>query len=171
MKMTKKWGYVAGVCLTGILLTTTLAGCQSSESKTGAVESQKARDMKEADKVAVEYLKALVDMDKKKMNELHIKKYDFLPGKEVTYPEASEKLKDKYDLYRYDLGTKENEYYYKVRYYDPTDGAKRNIEFHITKDPEDGKWRNYQWGYISDFESIVGDTKPVQVHKWEGERE
>ncbi|HDR6289245.1 TPA: hypothetical protein QCU33_005377 [Bacillus cereus] len=173
MKYKKRLGYVVGVCLAGGLLMTTLAACQSTESKTEAVESPKVLDMKAADKAATEYMKAYIDMDKKKLNELHINKYDFLNGDGVKDPGASDKLKDRYELFRYDLNEGSNEYYYKARFYHPANGGRSSVELRIMKDKKDGKWKNYGWAWEAShsLESIVGNTKPVQVHKWEGERE
>ncbi|HDR4948309.1 TPA: hypothetical protein QCR51_004897 [Bacillus cereus] len=173
MKCKRTLGYVVGACLAGVLLATTLTGCQSTESKTDAVDSQKALDMKAADKAAFEYMKAYIDLDNDKMNDLHINKYEFLPGEKVTYPGASDKLKDRYELFRYDLNEGANEYYYKARYYHPATGGRSSVELRMMKDKKDGKWKNYgwAWGDTHNLESVVGDTKAVQVHKWEGERE
>ncbi|MBT2576899.1 hypothetical protein J7E43_05690 [Bacillus sp. ISL-8] len=173
MKHKKTMGYLVGAFLLGAFFTTTLTACQFTESKTDAVDSQKALDVKEADKAALEYMKSYIDLDNKKMNELHINQYKFLKGEDVTYLGASDKLKGRYELFRYDLEEGSNEYYYKARYYHPGTGGKSSVELRMMKDKKDGKWKNYgwAWGSTHNLESIVGDKKPVQVHKWEGERE
>lgn len=171
VKYKKTLGYLVGAIVAGGLIVTTLTACQSTKSE--VVDNQKSIDIKAADKAALEYMKAYIELDNKKMNELHINEYEFLKEYNVTYPGASDKLNGRYELFRYDLEEGSNEFYYKARYYHPGTGGKSSVELKMIKDKKDGKWKNYgwAWGDTHNLESIVGDKKPIQVHKWEGERE
>lgn len=171
MKYKRTLGYLVGVIVAGGLIVTTLTACQSTKNE--VVDNQKSINIKAADKAALEYMQAYIELDNKKMNELHINKYEFLKEYNVTYPGASDKLNGRYELFRYDLEEGSNEFYYKARYYHPGTGGKSSVELKMIKDKKDGKWKNYgwAWGDTHNLESIVGDKKPIQVHKWEGERE
>ncbi|MED3466105.1 hypothetical protein [Bacillus mycoides] len=143
----------------GMLALISISGCQ--------MESDKA---KEADKVAMEYIRAYIDMDTKQLNDLSYKTYDFGPDK-VGNPGASKKIGSKYDLYRYELDGKKNEYYYKVVYYDPVEDKKLRESLYILQD-KNGAWKNseWAWGSTHNLDSIVGSKEPKHVHKWgEGE--
>ena len=50
-------------------------------------------------------------------------------------PGASKGMKERYDLYRYDLKEGENEYYYRVKYFDPVENAQmgRKLRIQIIK--------------------------------------
>ena len=168
----KKLCMLSGLCVAGMLMVTGIAGC-SNEAKSNAnqQESQKERDMKEADKAAVEYLKAYIEMDRKKLNELQYKKYDFGEDR-VKNPGISKEMKERYDLYRYDLQEDEDEFYYRIKFYDPVEKAQMGLYLRVVKDKKDNKWKNYEWAWDStnSLNSIVGDVKPVHVHKW-GQKE
>ncbi|MBG9578470.1 hypothetical protein ABE42_04360, partial [Bacillus thuringiensis] len=73
----KKLRMLSGLCVAGMLMVTGVAGC-SNETKSNAnqQEVQKERDMKEADKAAMEYVRAYIEMDSNKINDLLYKKYD-----------------------------------------------------------------------------------------------
>lgn len=168
----KKLRMLSGLCVAGMLMVTGITGC-SNETKSNAnqQESQKERDMKEADKAAMEYVRAYIEMDAKKLNEFQYKKFNF-GDDEVVNPGFGEKLKDRYDLDRYDLKEKENEYYYHVRYYHPVDEAQRGMDLRIVKDEKDNKWKNYEWawGNSNSVSAIAGSIKPTRVHNW-GQKE
>lgn len=168
----KKLRMLSGLCVAGMLMVTGVAGC-SNETKSNAnqQENQKERDMKEADKAAMEYVRAYIEMDSKKLNELQYEKYDFM-NNEVRNPNKSQGMKERYDLYRYDLKENENEYYYRVKYFDPVENAQMGMKLKMVKDKKDGKWKNYEWNWDrhNNLESIVGSIEPVHVHKW-GQRE
>lgn len=163
---------LSGLCVAGMLMVTGVAGC-GNETKSNATqqESQKERDIKEADKAAMDYVRAYIEMDRKKLNELQYKKFDFGEDR-IKNPGISEKMKERYDLYRYDLQEGETEYYYRVKYFDPVENAQMGIKMKIVKDEKDGKWKNYEWNWDghNSLDSIVGSTKPVHVHKW-GQKE
>lgn len=168
----KKLRMLSGLCVAGMLMVTGIAGC-SNETKSNAnqQESQKERDMKEADKAAMEYVRAYIEMDSNKINDLSYKKYD-LGKDEIMHPDASKGMKERYDLYRYDLKESKNEYYYRVKYFDPVENAQMGIKLKMVKDKKDGKWKNYEWNWDghNSLESIVGSIEPVHVHKW-GQKE
>lgn len=168
----KKLRMLSGLCVAGMLMVTGIAGC-SNETKSNAnqQESQKERDMKEADKAAMEYVRAYIEMDSNKINDLSYKKYD-LGKDEIMHPGASKGMKERYDLYRYDLKENENEYYYRVKYFDPVENAQMGIKLKMIKDKKDGKWKNYEWNWDghNSLDSIVGSVEPVHVHKW-GQKE
>lgn len=169
----KKVKFVSGMCVAGMLVLGGMAGCGKSETKSTAnqQESQKERDMKEADKAAMEYVRAGIDVDIAKLNDLQYKKFDFGEGI-VSHPGASKELNNRYDLERYDLSEGRNEYYYHVRYYHPVEKRQRGAVLKIVKDEKDGRWKNYEWAWGSNYslESIVGSMKPTHVHKW-GQKE
>lgn len=168
----KKLRMLSGLCVAGMLMVTGVAGC-SNETKNNAnqQESQKERDMKEADKAAVEYLKAYIEMDSNKINDLLYKKFD-LGKNEIMHPGISKEMKERYDLYRYDLQEGEDEFYYRIKFYDPVEKAQMGLYLRIVKDKKDAKWKNYEWAWDSNnsLNSIVGSVKPVHVHKW-GQKE
>lgn len=164
---------VSGLCIAGVLTIASLSGCGASETKgnTKQQESQKERDMKEADKAAIEYLRAYIDVDTKKLNDLQYKTYEFMkPG--VVNPNASQKMKERYDLERYDLKEGKQEYYYHVKYYDPVEERQRGLDLKMVKDEKDGKWKNYEWSWDrnNSLDAIVGSMKSIYVHKW-GQKE
>lgn len=169
----KKVNMVSGLCIAGVLAIVSLSGCETSETKgnTKQQESQKERDMKEADKVAMEYVRAFIDMDTKKLNDLQYKKFNFGED-EVVNPDASKNLNNRFDLDRYDLNEGKNEYYYHVRYYHPVEERQRGMDLKMVKDEKDGKWKNYEWAWGSNYsvDNIAGSMKPVRVHKW-GQKE
>ncbi len=152
----KKLRMLSGLCVAGMLMVSGVAGC-SNETKSNAnqQESQKERDMKEADKAAVEYLKAYIEMDSNKINDLLYKKFD-LGKDEIMHPGISQEMKERYDLYRYD----------------PVEKAQMGLYLRMVKDKKDDKWKNYEWAWDSNnsLNSIVGSVKPVHVHKW-GQKE
>ncbi|MBC6975122.1 MULTISPECIES: hypothetical protein [Bacillus] len=163
---------LSGLCVAGMLMITGITGC-GNETKSNATqqESQKERDMKEADKAAVEYLKAYIEMDTKKLNDLQYKKYDF--GEEgINHPGISKEMRKRYDVDRYDLQEKASEYYYRIKYYDPVKETQRGLYLRMVKDEKDGKWKNYEWAWDlnNSLNSIVGSVKPVRVHNW-GQKE
>ncbi|MEB9822149.1 hypothetical protein P4K54_24080 [Bacillus cereus] len=168
----KKLRMLSGLCVAGMLMVTGVTGC-SNETKSNAnqQEIQKERDMKEADKAAMDYVKAYIEMDSKKLNELQYEKYDFM-NNEVRNPNKSQGMKERYDLYRYDLKENENEYYYRVKYFDPVENAQMGMKLKMVKDKKDEKWKNYEWNWDrhNNLESIVGSIKPVHIHKW-GQKE
>lgn len=165
----KKLRMLSGLCVAGMLMVTVVAGC-SNETKSNAnqQESQKERDMKEADKAAMEYVKAYIEMDTKKLNDLQYKKYKFME-EGVRNPNISQEMKERYDLFRYDLKEDKNEYYYRVKYYDPVEQAQMGLYLRMVKDEKDGKWKNYEWNW-NNLNSTVGSMEPVHVHKW-GQKE
>ncbi len=165
----KKLRMLSGLCVAGMLMVTGVAGC-SNETKSNAnqQESQKERDMKEADKAAIEYVKAYIEMDTKKLNDLQYKKYKFME-EGVRNPNISQEMKERYDLFRYDLKEDKNEYYYRVKYYDPVEQAQMGLYLRMVKDEKDGKWKNYEWNW-NNLNSTVGSMEPVHVHKW-GQKE
>lgn len=165
----KKFRMLSGLCVAGMLMVTGVAGC-SNETKSNAnqQESQKERDMKEADKAAIEYVKAYIEMDTKKLNDLQYKKYKFME-EGVRNPNISQEMKERYDLFRYDLKEDKNEYYYRVKYYDPVEQAQMGLYLRMVKDEKDGKWKNYEWNW-NNLNSTVGSMEPVHVHKW-GQKE
>lgn len=169
----KKVKLLSGVCIAGMLVLGGLSGCEANETKSTAnqQESQKEKDMKEADKAAIEYLRAFVEMDTKKLNDLQYKKFDFGEDK-VFNPGASKKMNNRFDLERYDLNEGKNEYYYHAKYYHPEEERQRGFDLKIVKDEKDGKWKNYEWAWSrsNSVDSIVGSIKPVHVHKW-GQKE
>ena len=165
---------LSGLCVAGMLMVTGIAGC-GNETKSNATqqESQKERDMKEADKAAVDYLRAYIEMDTKRMNELHYEKYDFGEDEnKILHPGISKDMKNRYDVFRYDLQEGENEYYYRIKYFDPVQQGQMGLYLRMVKDKKDGKWKNYEWAWDSNnsLNSIVGSVKPVHVHKW-GQKE
>ncbi|MGY1465743.1 hypothetical protein ACW4EZ_31450 (plasmid) [Bacillus toyonensis] len=168
----KKLRMLSGLCVAGMLMVTGVAGC-SNETKSNAnqQESQKERDMKEADKAAMDYVRAYIEMDSNKINDLLYKKYD-LGKDEVMNPGASKGMKERYDLYRYDLKEGGNEYYYRVKYFDSVENAQMGRKLRMVKDEKDKKWKNYEWAWDSNnsLDSIVGSVKPIHVHKW-GQKE
>lgn len=169
----KKMKFVSGICVAGMLVLGGMTGCGANETKSNAnqQESQKERDMKEADKAAMEYVKAYIDVDTKKLNDLQYKTYEFMkPG--VRNPSMSQQMKERYDLERYDLKEGKQEYYYHVKYYDPAEGAQRGLDLKMVKDEKDGKWKNYEWSWDrnNSLDAIVGSMKPTHVHKW-GQKE
>ncbi|MEH6892374.1 hypothetical protein V7024_22455 [Bacillus sp. JJ864] len=169
----KKVNMVSGLCIAGVLAIASMTGCAASETKgsTKQQESQKERDMKEADKAAIEYLRAYIDVDTKKLNDLQYKKFNF--GEDgVINSGASKNLNNRFDLDRYDLNEGKNEYYYHVRYYNPVEERQRGMDLKMVKDENDGKWKNYEWAWGSNYsvDNIVGSMKPVRVHKW-GQKE
>ncbi|WIY59027.1 hypothetical protein [Bacillus arachidis] len=163
---------LSGLCVAGMLMVTGIAGC-GNETKSNATqqENQKERDIKEADKAAVEYLKAYIEMDTKKLNDLHYEKYSFM-NEGVRNPGISKDMKNRYDVFRYDLQEDENEYYYRIKFYHPVEQAQMGLYLRMIKDKKDGKWKNYEWAWDSNnsLKSIVGSVKPVHVHKW-GQKE
>ncbi|MBR9741436.1 hypothetical protein CWC47_24585 [Bacillus paranthracis] len=165
----KKLRMLSGLCVAGMLIVTGIAGC-SNETKSNAnqQESQKERDMKEADKAAMEYVRAYIEMDTKKLNDLQYKKYKFME-EGVRNPNISQEMKERYDLLRYDLKEDKNEYYYRVKYYDPVEQAQMGLYLKMVKDEKDGKWKNYEWNW-NNLNSTVGSMEPVHVHKW-GQKE
>lgn len=165
----KKLRMLSGLCVAGMLMVTGVAGC-SNETKSNAnqQESQKERDMKEADKAAMEYVKAYIEMDTKKLNDLQYKKYKFME-EGVRNPNISQEMKERYDLFRYELKEDKNEYYYRVKYYDPVEQAQMGLYLRMVKDEKDGKWKNYEWNW-NNLNSTVGSMEPVHVHKW-GQKE
>ncbi|EEK91693.1 hypothetical protein bcere0012_53920 [Bacillus cereus BDRD-ST24] len=165
----KKLRVLSGLCVAGMLMVTGVAGC-SNETKSNAnqQESQKERDMKEADKAAMEYVGAYIELDTKKLNNLQYKKYKFME-EGIRNPNASQEMKERYDLYRYDLKEDKNEYYYRVKYYDPVEQAQMGLYLRMVKDEKDGKWKNYEWNW-NNLNSTVGSMEPVHVHKW-GQKE
>lgn len=165
----KKLRMLSGLCVAGMLMVTGIAGC-SNETKSNAnqQESQKERDMKEADKAAMQYVKAYIEMDTKKLNNLQYKKYKFME-EGVRNPNISQEMKERYDLFRYDLKEDKNEYYYRVKYYDPVEQAQMGLYLRMVKDEKDGKWKNYEWNW-NNLNSTVGSMEPVHVHKW-GQKE
>ncbi|MES1054491.1 hypothetical protein FOA24_38285 [Bacillus thuringiensis] len=169
----KKMKFVSGMCVAGMLVLGGMAGCGTNETKSTATqqESQKERDMKEADKAAMEYVRAYIDVDTIKLNELLYKKNKFYE-EHVVNPGASKGLNNRYDLNRYDLDEGKNEYYYYVKYYDSAEKIQTSLELKVVKDEKDGKWKNYEWAWDSNnsLESIVGSMKPIHVHKW-GQKE
>lgn len=169
----KKVNMVSGLCIAGVLAIASLSGCGANETKgnTKQQESQKERDIKEADIAAIEYLRAFIDMDTEKLNTLHYKKFEFMK-QGVRSPNASQEMENRYDLERYDLNEGKNEYYYHIRYYHPVEKRQRGMDLKMVKDEKDGKWKNYDWAWGSNnsVESIVGSMKPVRVHKW-GQKE
>jgi hypothetical protein len=171
-KMTK---FVSGMCVACMLVLGGMTGCGSNEKKSTAnqQESQKERDMKEADKAAMEYVRAYIDVDTIKLNQLLYKKNKFYE-EHVVNPGASKELNNRYDLNRYDLAEGKNEYYYYVKYYDEgsVEKGQTSLELKMIKDEKDGKWKNYEWAWGDNYslESIVGSMKPTHVHKW-GQKE
>lgn len=165
----KKLRMLSGLCVAGMLMVSGVAGC-SNETKSNAnqQESQKERDMKEADKAAMQYVKAYIEMDTKKLNNLQYKKYKFME-EGVRNPNISQEMKERYDLFRYDLKEDKNEYYYRVKYYDPVEQAQMGLYLRMVKDEKDGKWKNYEWNW-NNLNSTVGSMEPVHVHKW-GQKE
>lgn len=165
----KKLRMLSGLCVAGMLMVTGVAGC-SNETKSNAnqQESQKERDMKEADKAAMEYVRAYIEMDTKKLNNLQYKKYKFME-EGIRNPNISQEMKERYDLYRYDLKEDKNEYYYRVKYYDPVEQAQMGLYLRMVKDEKDKKWKNYEWNW-NNLNSTVGSMEPVHVHKW-GQKE
>lgn len=165
----KKLRMLSGLCVAGMLMVTGVAGC-SNETKSNAnqQESQKERDMKEADKAAMNYVRAYIEMDTKKLNDLQYKKYKFME-EGVRNPNISQEMKERYDLFRYDLKEDKNEYYYRVKYYDPVEQAQMGLYLRMVKDEKDGKWKNYEWNW-NNLNSTVGSMEPVHVHKW-GQKE
>jgi hypothetical protein len=168
----KKLRMLSGLCVAGMLMVTGIAGC-SNETKSNAnqQESQKERDRKEADKAAVEYLKAYIEMDSNKINDLLYKKFD-LGKDEIMHQELAKEMKERYDLYRYDLQEGEDEFYYRIKFYDPVEKAQMGLYLRMVKVKKDDKWKNYEWAWDSNnsLNSIVGSVKPVHVHKW-GQKE
>lgn len=165
----KKLRMLSGLCVAGMLMVTGVAGC-SNETKSNAnqQENQKERDMKEADKAAMEYVRAYIEMDTKKLNNLQYKKYKFME-EGIRNPNISQEMKERYDLYRYDLKEDKNEYYYRVKYYDPVEQAQMGLYLRMVKDEKDEKWKNYEWNW-NNLNSTVGSMEPVHVHKW-GQKE
>ncbi|MEB9624022.1 hypothetical protein BK741_17810 [Bacillus thuringiensis serovar iberica] len=169
----KKMKFISGMCVAGMLVLGGMAGCGSNETKSTAnqQESQKERDMKEADKAAMDYVRAGIDVDIAKLNDLQYEKYDFGEGS-IPHPGASKEMKERYDLYRYDLKEGKAEYYYHVVYYHPIQKAQKSEDLKMVRDEKDGKWKNYEWawGTVNSLESTVGSMKPTHVHKW-GQKE
>lgn len=169
----KKVKMLSGLCIAGMLAIASLSGCEANETKSNAnqQESQKEREMKEADKAAMEYLRAYIDVDTVKLNELLYKKNKFYE-EHVVNPGASKQLNNRFDLDRYDLDEGKKEYYYHIRYYHPVEERQRGMDLKIVKDEKDGKWKNYDWAWSSNnsVDSIVGSMKPAHVHKW-GQKE
>ncbi|HHL0973914.1 TPA: hypothetical protein ACQUHP_005608 [Bacillus cereus] len=168
----KKLRMLSELCVAGVLMVMGVAGCSNEKtSNANQQESQKERDMKEADKAAMEYVRAYIEMDSKKLNELQYEKYDFM-NNEVRNPNKSQGMKERYELYRYDLKENENEYYYRVKYFDPAENAQMGMKLKMVKDEKDGKWKSYEWNWArhNNLESIVGSIKPVHIHKW-GQKE
>ncbi|TKH19529.1 hypothetical protein FC697_20165 [Bacillus wiedmannii] len=169
----KKMKFVSGMCVAGMLVIGGMAGCGTNETKSTAnqQESQKERDMKEADKAAMEYVRAFIEVDTVKLNELLYNKYKFYE-EHVVDPGTSKEMGERYDLYRYDLKEGKKEYFYKIQYYHPVKETKSTMELRIVKEEKDGKWKNYEWSWdthynVSDF---AGSIKPIHVHKW-GQKE
>ena len=123
--------------------------------------------MKEADKAAMVYIRELIELDSSKLEALLYKPYEFIEGGK-TYPGISKEMKERYDLYRYDLKEEKEEYYYHVVYFDPVEKRQRSEDLRMIKDEKDGKWKNYEWAWDANnsLESIVGSMKPTHVHKW-----
>ncbi|MGQ4286627.1 hypothetical protein ACS4JF_18935 [Bacillus thuringiensis] len=168
----KKMKFVSGMCVASMLVLGGMAGCGTNETKSTAnqQESQKERDMKAADKAAMEYVRAYIEMDSVKLESLFYK--PFKMGEGNSYPGASKDMRERYDLYRYDLKEEKKEYFYQVQYYHPVKETKSTMELRIVKDEKDGKWKNYEWSWdthynVSDF---AGSIKPKHVHKW-GQKE
>ena len=168
----KKLRMLSGLCVAGMLMVSGVAGC-SNETKSNAnqQENQKERDIKEADKAAMDYVRAYIEMDRKKLNELQYKEFDFGEDR-IKHPGASKGMKERYDLYRFDLKEGENEYYYRVKYFDPVENAQMGMKLKVVKDEKDRKWKNYEWNWDghNSLDSIVGNIEPVHVHKW-GQKE
>ncbi|EJR63847.1 hypothetical protein IK5_05826 [Bacillus cereus VD154] len=168
----KKLRMLSGLCVAGMLMLTGVAGC-SNETKSNAnqQESQKERDMKEADKAVMDYVKAYIEVDSGKLAAFVYEPFDFVDSG-VRHPGASQGMGGRYDLYRYDLEEGENEFYYGVKFFDPVEDGPVGMELKMVKDEKDGKWKNYGWTWDWDhnFESIVGSVEPVHVHKW-GQKE
>lgn len=93
---------------------------ERNKSTANQQESQKERDMKEADKAAMVYIRELIELDSSKLEALLYKPYEFIEGGK-TYPGISKEMKERYDLYRYDLKEEKEEYYYHVVYFDPVE--------------------------------------------------
>lgn len=169
----KKVKMLSGLCIAGMLAIASLSGCEANETKSNAnqQESQKEREMKEVDKAAMDYIKALIEVDTVKLNELLYNKYEFYE-KHVVDPGASKGVGERYDLYRYDLKEGKSEYYYHVVYYHPVEKAQKSEDLKIVKDEKDGKWKNYKWAWDvnNSLDAIVGSMKPAHVHKW-GQKE
>jgi hypothetical protein len=168
----KKLRMLSGLCVAGMLMVTGVAGCSNgTKSNANQQENQKERDIKEADKAAMDYVRAYIEMDRKKLNELQYKKFDFGEDR-IKHPGASKEMKERYDLYRFDLKEGENEYYYRVKYFDPVENAQMGMKLKVVKDEKDGKWKNYEWNWDghNSLDSIVGSIEPVHVHKW-GQKE
>jgi hypothetical protein len=169
----EKMKFVSGMCVAGMLVIGGMVGCGTSETKSTAnqQESQKERDMKEADKAAMVYIRELIELDSSKLEALLYKPYEFIEGGK-TYPGISKEMKERYDLYRYDLKEEKEEYYYHVVYFDPVEKRQRSEDLRMIKDEKDGKWKNYEWAWDANnsLESIVGSMKPTHVHKW-GQKE
>lgn len=163
---------LSGLCLTGMLMITGVVGC-SNETKSNATqqESQKERDMKEADKAVIDYVNAEIEVDYDKLAQLL---YEPLKDGDsgVKHPGASKDMGKRYDLYRYDLGEGKDELYYFIKYYDPVQETKKNLELKMVKDEKDGKWKNYSWtwNWHHNIKDVTGNMKPVHVHKW-GQKE
>ena len=169
----KKAKLVSGLCISGMLVLGGLSGCGANETKGNAnqQERQKERDMKEADKAAMEYIRELIELDSAKLEALFYKPYKFMEGGN-TYPGASKEMRERYDLYRYDLKEGKAEYYYHVVYYHPVEKAQKSEDLKMVKDEKDGKWKNYEWAWDANnsLDAIVGSMKPTHVHKW-GQKE
>ncbi|PEF35110.1 hypothetical protein [Bacillus wiedmannii] len=169
----KKMKFVSGICVAGMLVLGGMTGCGADETKSNAKqqESQKERDMKEADKAAMEYVKAMIDVDIARINDLQYEKFDFGEGV-IPSPGASKSIGERYDLYRYNLKEGKEEYYYHVVYYHPVEKAQKSENLKMVKDERDGKWKNYKWAWDANnsLDAIVGSMKPAHVHKW-GQKE
>ncbi|WP_410991013.1 hypothetical protein [Bacillus cereus] len=169
----KKMKFVSGMCVAGMLVLGGMTGCGSNEkmSTENQQESQKERDMKEADKAAMVYIRELIELDSSKLEALLYKPYEFIEGGKA-YPGIGKEIKERYDLYRYDLKEEKEEYYYHVVYFDPVEKRQRSEDLRMIKDEKDGKWKNYEWAWDANnsLESIVGSMKPTHVHKW-GQKE
>lgn len=169
----KKTKFVSGMCVACMLVLSGMSGCGTNETKStvNQQESKKEREMKEADKAAMEYVRAFIDLDSTKLESLFYKPYKFMEGGN-SHPGANKGIEERYDLYRYDLKEGKDEYYYHVKYYHPVQERKRVMDLKMVKDEKDGKWKNYEWAWEDNYslESIVGSMKPTHVHKW-GQKE
>ncbi len=168
----KKLRMLSGLCVAGMLMVTGVAGCSNdTKSSTNQQESQKERDIKEADKAVMDYVKAEIEVDYGKLATLV---YEPLKDEDrsVRHPGASKGMQNRYDLYRYDLEEGKNELYYAVKFYDPVKNGTVKIELKMVKDKKDDKWKNYSWtwNWEHNIKDIVGSMKPVHVHKW-GQKE
>jgi hypothetical protein len=163
--------FVSGMCVAGMLVIGGMVGCGTSETKSTAnqQESQKERDMKEADKAAMVYIRELIELDSSKLEALLLKPYEFIEGGK-TYPGISKEMKERYDLYRYDLKEEEKKSTIIMLYIlIPLKKRQRSEDLRMIKvDEKDGKWKNYEWAWDANnsLESIVGSMKPTHVHKW-----